>query len=243
MTKTWAIMDEIVGTWTARISNEATELMFSGDLKIEKDGRLFLEGELGGLQSPRIHAESGWIRGDGDVFKVTPDPGTYSILPEAMGTLNLEKHGMVLVAVHEGEALLLFKIMLYESTVKDVGPGAMIDDGMPVQMAVDLTTGRDITAEVVSTRLQELEVLADEMIQQAREELEKDPSRRFEIYKDTFIKIHFKLGHGSIGPATAAAGPLMYSKLEELSLLFEATDDERDRVMQAQSKMDGDEPC
>jgi hypothetical protein len=236
-------MDRIVGAWMTRISNESTELLFSGELRIERDGRLFLDGDLEGLQEKRVHHESGWIEVDGDVFKVSPDLGSYSILPETMTISELETHGMVLVAVHEGEILPLFKIRLYRPSAKVVPPVDMSYDEVPVQMAIDPATGRDITAEVVSTRLKELEVIADEMIKQAHDELEKDPSKRLDIYMRTYIKIHFKLGHGSIGPATAAAGPLMYAKLEELSDLFKATEEERETVMRKLSTMDGDEEC
>ena len=96
-----------------------------------------------------------------------------------------------------------------------------------VQMAIDPTTGRDITGEVISRRLKELEVDANNFISEAVKEYEVTPEKNKEIYEKYYWKIHEKLGVGSIGPATAAAGPLMYSKMDELAALLNVPDEER----------------
>lgn len=93
------------------------------------------------------------------------------------------------------------------------------DDQM-VQRVIDPQTGRDITAEYISARLKELEKFADELIKDAMDEVVKQPTRRKEIYEKTYWEIHEKLGMGSIGPATAAAGPLMAAKKIKLAKLL-----------------------
>ncbi len=95
-----------------------------------------------------------------------------------------------------------------------------------IQRCVDLETGRDITEEVISRRLQELEVLASALIQAAVANYRANSSNQRDIYESCYWDLHQKLGQGSIGPATAAAGPLMYSKMEELAKLLEI--DEKD---------------
>lgn len=89
-----------------------------------------------------------------------------------------------------------------------------------VQMAIDPTTGRDITGEVITRRLKELEIVAEDIIKLALEEYQASPDKNKEIYEKYYWEIHQKLGMGSIGPATAAAGPLMYEKMEKLAKLL-----------------------
>ncbi len=90
----------------------------------------------------------------------------------------------------------------------------------PVQKCIDPITGRDITAEYVESRLKELENLADVIIKFALWRKEKNPDREKEIFKETEEYLRLRIGHGSIGPATAAAGPLMMEKLKTLHDLF-----------------------
>ena len=97
-----------------------------------------------------------------------------------------------------------------------------------VQMAIDPETGRDITGEVISSRLKELEIVAEDIINTALEEYKISPEKNKEIYEKYYWEIHQKLGVGSIGPATAAAGPLMYEKMEKLGKLLEI--DEKDII-------------
>ena len=96
-----------------------------------------------------------------------------------------------------------------------------------VQRVVDLKIGEDITGEYITQRLKELEILADEIIQQAARTVEVDPESQGEIYESTYWEIHEKLGSGSIGPATAVASGLMAEKKEELAKLLGINRDDR----------------
>jgi len=107
-----------------------------------------------------------------------------------------------------------------ENDETDSPENQKIPDDRMIQRVIDPQTGRDITAEYISARLKELEQLADELIKVAVEEVMKYPSKRKEIYKKTYWEIHEKLGMGSIGPATAAAGPLMDAKKIKLAELL-----------------------
>ena len=86
-----------------------------------------------------------------------------------------------------------------------------------VQKVIDLETGEDITARYISKRLVELEKLANTIIDRAMEELTRDPANRDEIYERYKSEMHERIGVGSIGPATAAAGPLLSVKKHELA--------------------------
>ena len=86
-----------------------------------------------------------------------------------------------------------------------------------VQRIIDLETGEDITARHISKRLVELEELANTLIEKAVEELTRDPAGRDEIYERYESEMHERIGTGSIGPATAAAGPLLGAKKYELA--------------------------
>ena len=96
-----------------------------------------------------------------------------------------------------------------------------INDEHLSQKVIDPATGRDITGEYISNRLKELEKIADKIITQAKQEFESNKSNRKNIYKKAYWEIHEKLGMGSIGPATAAAGPLMEKKWQELACVLE----------------------
>jgi len=96
----------------------------------------------------------------------------------------------------------------------------IIDEHM-VQRVIDLDTGKDITGEYINQRLKELDKIADIIIDKALQDFRKDNKKKAEIYEETYWKIHEKLGMGSIGPATAAAGPLMDSKKQKLAQLLE----------------------
>jgi len=95
-----------------------------------------------------------------------------------------------------------------------------IDDKY-VQRVIDPETGRDITAEYIGTRLKELGEIGDNIIKSALEEFKKYPNDKKEIYEKAYWEIHEKLGMGSIGPATAAAGPLMDKKKMKLAKLLD----------------------
>ena len=90
-------------------------------------------------------------------------------------------------------------------------------DEVPVQMVIDLETGKDITGEYISQRLVELGILADKIIRDAASDAEAHPENLRRIYETIYWDIHEKLGTGSIGPATAVASGLMAEKKEELA--------------------------
>ena len=93
-----------------------------------------------------------------------------------------------------------------------------VRDELMDQKVIDLETGRDITGEYIGRRLKELEELADNLILSAKNKAkDKTLQEKKELYEKTYWEIHEKLGMGSIGPATAAAGPLMYEKKDLLA--------------------------
>ncbi|NVM18799.1 MAG: hypothetical protein HWN80_13875 [Candidatus Lokiarchaeota archaeon] len=91
----------------------------------------------------------------------------------------------------------------------------IIDESL-TQRVIDPNTGRDITGEFINQRLIELESVAEKIIQTALKEFKQDQSNRKKVYEKAYWKIHSELGTGSIGPATAAAGPLMEKKKTEI---------------------------
>jgi hypothetical protein len=99
----------------------------------------------------------------------------------------------------------------------DSGKDNVDNDEVPVQMVVDLETGRDITGEYITQRLVELGILADKIIRDAASDAEAHPENVRRIYETIYWDIHEKLGTGSIGPATAVASGLMAEKKEELA--------------------------
>ena len=101
-----------------------------------------------------------------------------------------------------------------------------ITDEHMVQRVIDLDTGKDITGEYINQRLKELDKIADLMIDKAIQDFRKDHNKKLEIYKKVYWQIHEKLGMGSIGPATAAAGPLMESKKQKLAQLLGINDND-----------------
>ena len=100
-----------------------------------------------------------------------------------------------------------------------------IKDENLTQKIIDPSTGKDITGEYVNQRLRELEKVADEIIQDALKKFQEHEANKVNIYQKAYWEIHNKLGMGSIGPATAAAGPLMERKKKKLANLLEIDDD------------------
>jgi len=96
-----------------------------------------------------------------------------------------------------------------------------------IQKCIDPSTGRDITAEHISERLKELEEVASDIIRRASQDYHRNPENSKIIYEKYYWEIHQKLGVGSIGPATAAAGPLMYSKMDELANILKISLEQR----------------
>jgi hypothetical protein len=149
-------------------------------------------------------------------FTIYPDNPPYEYSHEK--TIILDDDGNV---VSEGAKRLLSTNWEPEPQPNPAAPEEM------VQRVIDLKTGRDITAEHVSQRLKELEVDADRIIQRARNEAEAAPERRREVYEAAHREIYERLGVGSIGPATAAAGPLMREKMWELAEVMGIDESER----------------
>jgi len=101
-------------------------------------------------------------------------------------------------------------------------------DDPPLQMAIDPETGKDITGQVIGQRLKELEAESNALLAAALAEYSSNPSEQQQIYEKYYWEIHTRLGQGSIGPATAAAGPLMYSQMNKLGDLLKI--DEKNRI-------------
>jgi hypothetical protein len=92
---------------------------------------------------------------------------------------------------------------------------------------IDPETGRDMTDEYIAGRLKELKRVADKIIKRAVARYRKDPDKKKIIYTRAYWEIHEKLGMGSIGPATAAAGPLMDQKKMRLAELLDVDEEHR----------------
>ncbi len=110
--------------------------------------------------------------------------------------------------------------------MKEEKPQIPRDDEM-IQKCIDPITGRDITAEHISQRLTELGIIAVDIINKAIEEYKKNPDGNHTIYEKYYWEIHQKLGVDSIGPATAAVGSIMYSKMDELANKLGISKEER----------------
>lgn len=89
-----------------------------------------------------------------------------------------------------------------------------------IEKVIDPTTGKDVTGEIITQRLKELESLANSILRKAEKEFKKQKRKSREIYNKYKGELHQKIGTGSIGPATAAAGPLLYESIEKLEKLL-----------------------
>ena len=96
----------------------------------------------------------------------------------------------------------------------------IIDESL-TQRVIDPDTGRDITGEYINQRLKELEIVGEKIIQSALKEYKQDQSNKKKVYEKAYWEIHNKLGMGSIGPATAAASPLIEKKQQKLAKVLE----------------------
>ena len=68
----------------------------------------------------------------------------------------------------------------------------------------------------IEDRLIELELIADELIKFALWRWDKNPKEKDNILKETEEYLNQRIGQGSIGSATAAAGPLLIEKVKKL---------------------------
>ena len=116
----------------------------------------------------------------------------------------------------------------YQDVAGETSPSPRVSVGQEtkpgshqVQRLIDPQTGRDITGEYIAQRLKELDKVADEIINRAVAEYRAASADRDDIYQRAYAEIHQKLGMGSIGPATAAAGPLMARKKARLAEMLD----------------------
>ena len=95
-------------------------------------------------------------------------------------------------------------------------------DKLPIenQKFQTVNSTQNHTSSYINDKLKELELVADELIKFAMWRWERNPKEKDIILKETEDWLTQRIGHGSIGPATAAAGPLLREKIEELRLLF-----------------------
>lgn len=77
------------------------------------------------------------------------------------------------------------------------------------------------SSSYIEDRLKELELIADELIQFALWRWEKNPKEKDDILKETEEYLNQRIGQGSIGPATAAAGLLLLKKVKKLQQIFQ----------------------
>lgn len=77
------------------------------------------------------------------------------------------------------------------------------------------------SSSYIEDRLKELELIADELIQFALWRWEKNPKEKDDILKETEEYLNQRIGQGSIGPATAAAAPLLIEKVKKLQQIFQ----------------------
>jgi hypothetical protein len=153
-------------------------------------------------------------------FTIYPDNPPQEYVYEK--TIAVDEKGTIIS--DEKKKLLSSNWALSELTSKDnvhVPPEDMI------QKVIDPETGRDITSKYISERLKKLEIIADNIIQLAQEEAEVTPEKVKEIYEWAYWELHNSLGMGSIGPATAAAGPLLSDKQIELADSLDISEAER----------------
>jgi len=90
-----------------------------------------------------------------------------------------------------------------------------------MQRVIDPATGKDITGEYINQKLEELDKIAETIIKKAVQNYRNNRNKKMEIYEEFYWQIHEKLRMGSIGPATAAAGPLMDSKKYRLAQILD----------------------
>lgn len=157
-------------------------------------------------------------------FTVYPDNPPYETIYEK--TIIINDAGEILVKL--GSKLISSNIDhgdLFDLKDPLEGNGDLSDN--MVQRVIDLETGRDITGEYINQRLKELEILADDIIQRAVNNIKMKPENIRKTYENAYWMIHEKLGIGSIGPATAVAAGLMVEKQIELAEILGINDEDR----------------
>ncbi|GAG94225.1 unnamed protein product, partial [marine sediment metagenome] len=155
------------------------------------------------------------VLGDGDFIPVV-DKLMEMNKPVELWAFKYSLSHALMEKIEEGNLFYLDDILMNITLMNKDNPKE--PDENLIQKVVDLKTGRDITGEYISTRLKELEVEAEAMIKEALAELATNPTKKHDIYEKTYWLIHERLGMGSIGPATAAAGPLMADMKQKLAV-------------------------
>ncbi len=113
-----------------------------------------------------------------------------------------------------------------ERASQKIGPeprkGVVVPPGdrAPLQRVINPSTGQDITGQYISDGLQKLEDIGRKLIDTAQWLAERHPDWKEVIYEDFREWLHVVIGQGSLGPATAAAGPLLNQMQEELARHF-----------------------
>ncbi|MFX1479184.1 MAG: hypothetical protein ACFFCI_13710 [Promethearchaeota archaeon] len=72
----------------------------------------------------------------------------------------------------------------------------------------------------IEEKLDELSFISDELIHFAYWLGKRNPLSNDKLLKETKINLTQRIGHGSIGPAIAAAEPLLHKKLKKLQSFF-----------------------
>lgn len=155
------------------------------------------------------------VSGDGDFIPVV-DKLKEMNKPIELWAFKYSLSHALMDKIEDGNLFYLDDILMNITIINKENPKE--PDENLIQKVVDLKTGRDITGEYISTRLKELEVEAEAMIKEALAELAANPTKKHYIYERTYWLIHERLGMGSIGPATAAAGPLMADMKQKLAV-------------------------
>lgn len=86
-----------------------------------------------------------------------------------------------------------------------------------------INTSGNKSHSYIKDKLEELELIADELILYAIWLWERTPQNKNIILKEIEAYLTQRIGHGSIGPATSAAEPLLNNKLKELYSFFNMT--------------------
>jgi hypothetical protein len=81
--------------------------------------------------------------------------------------------------------------------------------------------GENQSKSYIEQKLDELKLISDELIKFAHWLWKRNPEDKNLFLKETEAYLIQRVGHGSIGPATAVAEPLLAKKLEELNSIFE----------------------
>ena len=161
------------------------------------------------------------ITGDGDFIPVVNKLKEMN-KPVELWAFKYSLSHALMDKIEEGNLFYLDDILMIISIMNKENPRE--PDDYLTQKVIDPNTGRDITGEYISNRLEELETEAEAMINDAITKLAANPIKKLDIYQKTYWLIHEKLGMGSIGPATAAAGPLMAQMKQKLAEELEIDD-------------------